>query len=192
MVKFGAFLHDVGKPASMRRKDGKITFHGHERVGLDIAEKICRRLKLSNDEINSLRLMILWHLRPGFLADVSPLTARAKFRFFRDTRQESISVLLISLADQRATKGPYATKESRLRHERLVVKLIKEHFKKAGAKAQERLVDGNDIMKELGIEPSPLVGRILSELEELRAIGRIKDKKQALQAARKLSKRAKR
>lgn len=188
LIKLGAFLHDVGKPKALRREDGKIKFHGHERIGLDIAEDICRRLKLSNGEINSLRKMILCHLRPGFLADTEILTKRAKFRFFRDAQDEAISVLLISVADQRATKGSLTTNTSRFNQEKLAFGLIKEYFRKKQEKKTPRLINGDDLIKVFKLEPSPLIGKVLGEVEELQAIGKIKTKKEALSAARKFIK----
>ena len=39
-------------PKRLRRKDGKTKFHGHERMGSEIAKIIAKRLKLSNDELD--------------------------------------------------------------------------------------------------------------------------------------------
>ncbi len=188
ILKFGAFLHDFGKPRTLRRQKGRTTFHGHERVGLMIAEDIAKRLKLSNDEIYSLRKIVLWHLRPGYLADSKNPTPRAKFRYFRDTGSEALSTLLLSLADQRSTKGPLTTLKSRKQHERVVASLIKEYLKKDKEVKPKRLLNGNEVMKAFKLTPSPLVGKILSLVEELQGIGKVKDKKEALKAAAKLIK----
>lgn len=191
LLKLGAFLHDIGKPKAMRRIEGKIIFHGHERLGLDLLVEICRRLKLSVDEINCLRRIVLWHLRPGYLADSDELTARAKFRYFRDAGCEAASILLLSLADQRATKGPLTTALSRTRHEKTVAKLLKEHFKKIKEKKKVRLVNGDDLIKEFKLEPSPLIGKLLLEIEELQAIGRLKSKAEAIKSAARILSKAK-
>ncbi|MGA2774486.1 MAG: HD domain-containing protein [Candidatus Omnitrophota bacterium] len=192
LLKLAALLHDVGKPATLRHEeDGKITFHGHERAGLNIATAIARRLKLSNDEINILRRVILWHLRPGYLSDLEILTARAKFRYFRDTAHEALSVFLLSLADQRATKGRLTTALSRKRHEKTVGILTKELFKKKEEKKQVRLITGDDLIREFKLKSSPLIGKLLSDIEELRAIGKIADKASALKAAARIIKASK-
>ncbi|MDD2688892.1 MAG: HD domain-containing protein [Candidatus Omnitrophica bacterium] len=183
LLKLGALFHDIGKPGALRREKGKLIFHGHERIGAAITQNIARRLKLSNIETNTLKTMIFWHLRPGYLADNEVLTTRAIFRFFRDTNTEALSVLLLSLADQRATRGRLTTPDSRLRHERLVSKLIKEYFRRKKEKKMPRLINGHDLIKEFKLEPSPVIGKILSEVEEMQAIGKIKTKKEALQAA---------
>ncbi|MFA7653106.1 MAG: metal-dependent phosphohydrolase, partial [Candidatus Omnitrophota bacterium] len=176
------------KPKTLRRKKGRITFHGHERVGVALSEDIAKRLKLSNEESYSLRKIILCHLRPGYLAEGEHPTARARFRFFRDAGREALSVLLLSLADQRATQGPLATVESRRRHERVVSRLIRENSKKGKEKKKARLLDGNDIMKKFKLAPSPLIGKILAEVEELQAIGKVKTRQEAFKAAARLAK----
>ncbi len=63
-----------------------------------------------------------------------------------------------------------------------------EAEKKSKEKIKERLLNGNEIMKEFNLEPSPQIGKILSEIEELQAIGKIKNKEEALKAAAKHAK----
>ena len=188
LMKLGALLHDIGKPQARRRRQGKTMFHGHERIGADITEIIAKRLKLSNDELQALEKMVFWHLRPGYLADNEDISARAKFRYFRDTGKEGVSTLLVSIADQRATRGPLTSDESRITHEKACFNLIREYFKKQKEKQLPRLINGDDLIKRLKLTPSPLIGKILSEIEELQAIGKIKTKKQALAAAKRLVK----
>jgi len=191
LMKLGALLHDIGKPQARRRKKGKTIFHGHERIGAKITEDLSRRLKLSNDEVLALKKMVFWHLRPGYLADNVNLTARAKFRYFRDTQDEAASTLLISLADQRSTKGRLTTKASRMRHEKMVSALLQEYFQQQKEKKEPRLVTGDDLIREFKLEPSPLIGAMLREVEELQAIGKIQNRQQALQAAKKFMRQKK-
>lgn len=186
LIKLGAILHDIGKPGTLRIEQGKVMFRGHEHLGAKMLEDISQRLKLSNDETSVLKKMIIFHLRPGYLSDNPVLTRRAKFRFFRDAACEAPGVLLVSLADQRATKGSLTTQESRRRHERLVRRLMKDYFVKKKEKKPQRLLNGNDLIKRFKLEPSPLIGSILSEIEELQAIGKIKTKQQAYVIAKKL------
>lgn len=187
-IKLACILHDIGKPKALRREKKKIIFHGHERIGLGLTRIISRRLKLSNDEGRSLERIVLWHLRPGYLADNSHPTQRAIFRYFRDTGNDALAVLLLSLADQRATKGPLTTAFSRLRHEKTVKALIRKLLKQKDEKKLVRLLNGNDLMGKFKLPASPIIGRLLAELEEAQAIGKIKNKKEALKLAAKIIK----
>ncbi len=183
LLKLACILHDIGKPAALRREQTKVIFHGHERIGLGLTRLISRRLKLANQEARILEKIVLWHLRPGYLAlNVQP-TARAIYRYFRDTGNEALAVLLLSLADQRATLGPLATADSRLRHEKTVKLLMRKLFKQQDEKKLVRFLNGNDLMARFKLPASPLIGELLAELQEAQAIGKIKNKKEAWQLA---------
>ena len=47
-LAMGALLHDIGKPATFERTPDRIRFYGHVEAGIQIGEKICRRLRFSN------------------------------------------------------------------------------------------------------------------------------------------------
>ncbi|MBL7130354.1 MAG: HD domain-containing protein [Candidatus Omnitrophica bacterium] len=187
LIKLVCLLHDIGKPRALEVKDGKTRFHGHERIGKDIAEVVSERLKLSTREKFAIDTMIFWHLRPGYLADNKNITERAKFRYFRDAGNEAVSILLLSISDQRATRGPKASPTSRIKHEKVSFELIKEYFKRKKEKKFVRLINGDDLIRKLRLKPSVLFKSILQEVEESQAEGKIKTKKEALELARKVA-----
>lgn len=45
------------------------------------------------------------------------------------------------------------------------------------------MINGDDLLKKFKLSPGPLIGKILSEMEELQSIGKIKTKQQAYEAA---------
>lgn len=184
LLKLAAILHDVGKPATFTHKQGKIHFHGHERVGAKLVETIAHRLRLSNKEIKQLKVLIYCHLRPGFMSDIPDLSRRALFRYFRDTGEEALSVALLSLADQRATKGRLKKAPNRLKHEKLIMSLIRNYLKQAKQEEKVPLVNGYDIMRKLRIKAGPLVGEVIEEINEAQAEGRLKNKRDALRWAK--------
>jgi poly(A) polymerase len=69
-LALGALLHDVGKPRTVGRTPERYTFHSHEHVGARLADVVCRRLKLSNDE----RKRVVWLVeKHQYLADARQL-----------------------------------------------------------------------------------------------------------------------
>jgi putative nucleotidyltransferase with HDIG domain len=56
---WAALLHDVGKSAVTKEKSGKITAHGHDSAGADMAAKILKRLGLPPQR----REKIVWAVR---------------------------------------------------------------------------------------------------------------------------------
>lgn len=187
LMKFAALLHDIGKPQTRRQEKGKTTFHGHEHVGRGIIRPITRMLKMSSAEKNMLEDMVVHHLRPGYLSNFKNPTPRAVFRYFRDTKQEAVSVLLLSLADQRSTLGPMTTKADLVHHEKIVRKLLAQYFHKAEEKKIQRLITGHDLIKKLKLSPSPLFKKILDAVEEQQALGKIATLPEALILAKKIS-----
>lgn len=64
-LAFGTLLHDIGKPPTMRidhADGGRIRFNGHEHVGADMAERLMRRLRFSNDETEAVVELVRNHM----------------------------------------------------------------------------------------------------------------------------------
>jgi len=189
LMKMAALLHDVGKPEAYEVQAGKTMFHGHERIGRVICKDVTRRLKLATREQEALDTMIFWHLRPGYLADNKVLTRRAVFRYFRDTGAEAVSVLLLAVADQRATRGPLASVSSRRRHEKVAFDLTRRYFEMQKEEPFVRLINGDDLIR-LGLEPGPIFSRILTAVEEAQVDRRVKTKREALALAKRVALKA--
>ena len=186
LLKLAALLHDIGKPDTKRREDGRLTFHGHERIGQLIVRKIAYMLKISTRERHILEDMVFFHLRPGYLSNFKRPSDRAIFRFFRDAKEEAVSVLLLSWADQRATRGPLTTLSDIKHHEQIIKRLLKQYFDKKKEKPLQRLISGHDLINQLKLKPSPIFKKILQQIEEQQALGFVKTREQALQLARKM------
>lgn len=60
-LAFAALLHDIGKPPTMALHKGRISFHNHEQVGRQIADSLCRQLKLSNSERERICWLVEYH-----------------------------------------------------------------------------------------------------------------------------------
>lgn len=188
VLKLAAFLHDIGKPDALTVEEGKTKFHGHEHIGRRLVSLISEQLKLSLKEKEAIKTIVLWHLRPGYLADNEDVTDRAIFRYFRDTGDEGASILLLSMADQRSTRGHLTCEENRKRHEKTCLRLIKEYFRRKEEKKIPRLITGNDLIKKLRLIPGPIFAKILEGIEEEQALGQISTKKEALELAGKIAK----
>ena len=185
LLKLAALLHDIGKPETRKEAGrGKLTFYGHERVGKNIVTHIARMLKLSTGERHALEDMVLWHLRPGYLSNFQKPSERSIYRYLRDTKKEAVGILLLSLADQRSTRGPASAPRHEKHHERICLNVLKLYFDKKKEKPFVRLIDGHDLIKQLRLKPSPLIGKILAEVTEQQVLGKIKTKKEALELAK--------
>ena len=188
LLKLAALLHDIGKPETRKEAGrGKLTFYGHERVGKNIVTYIARMLKLSTGERHALEDMVLWHLRPGYLSNFQKPSEKSIYRYLRDTKKEAVGILLLSLADQRSTRGPMSTPRHEKNHERICLNVLKLYFDKKKEKPFARLIDGHDLIKQLRLKPSPLIGKILAEVTEQQVLGKVKTKKEALALAKEIA-----
>jgi len=186
LLKLGCLLHDIGKPQSLKKDRQKIYFYGHERVGRYFAKTIALDLKLSKLERRVLQDMVLWHLRPGYLSNFKTPSRRALFRYFRDTGEEAAGIALLSLADQKATRGPLTSAADQRHHEKICRMLMARFFEMKKEKPFVRLITGHDLIKKFRLKPSPVFARILREVEEQQAAGKVTTKKEALSLAAKI------
>jgi len=187
LMKLGALLHDIGKPEAKRKQDYRTLFHGHERIGKGIVNYIARMLKLSTKERFALMDMVLWHLRPGYLSNMKCPSAKSIFRYFRDTKEEAVSIALIAMADQKSTCGPLTTEMDQKHHEEICWRLVHAYFEHQRQVPFVRLITGNDLIKELKLSPSPLFAKILQNVEEQQTLGNLKSVEDALELARKIA-----
>lgn len=189
LMKLGALLHDIGKPESKRKQDNRTLFHGHERIGSQIVSHVSRMLKLSTRERHALMDMVACHLRPGYLSNFKSPSAKAVFRYFRDTKEEAVSVALISLADQKSTRGPLTTEEDQRHHEEICWRLVHAYFENKKNVPAARLLTGDDLIETLKLSPSPMFSVILREIEEQQALGQVTSKSEALALAERIAAR---
>lgn len=191
ILKLACLLHDLGKPFVKKKSKTRTIFHTHEKVGKEKASLFAKKMRLSKAERQALEKMVFWHLRPGYLADQITPSKRAVYRFFRDTEEEGIAVVLLSLADWRATCGPLADYKKRKRHEKIMLELISNHLHQKKKKPIPRLIDGHDIIKKYGAEEGPIIGEILTKIKELQVLEKVKNKQEALKAAKQILKKKK-
>ncbi|MBI4396916.1 MAG: HD domain-containing protein [Elusimicrobia bacterium] len=188
LLKLTVLLHDVGKPATAKTEDGKLHFYGHDFVGMDMAGKIAKRLRLSNEESRAMSRMVGAHMRPGNLGHQPVLTDRAIYRFYRDLEADAMGMLVVSLADHFTY---LSEKEKKGKKDPVFVtihKMLSSYFLRPETVLPPKLVDGNVLMKKLKLKESPLIGRLLNAIREGQATRKIKTREQALQFAEKLLK----
>ena len=62
LLRMSMLLHDIGKPKACKRdEDGTCHFKGHPKYSAEMAENILRRLKYSNDFIETCITIIKYH-----------------------------------------------------------------------------------------------------------------------------------
>ena len=157
-------LHDVGKPPTFIIKE-RIRFDGHADLGAKMAEEICRRLRISNQQIEEVVDVVKDHLRFIHVQEMRESTLK---RFLR--KPNFSDHLELHRLDSLASHG----------------KLSSYHFcqEKLEELSQEAmrpkpLINGHDLIR-LGLEPGPLFSEILSAIEDFQLEGKLSSKEETL------------
>jgi poly(A) polymerase len=187
-LRFGAVVHDMGKPATRGRHGDYITFIGHDREGAVIVGELCERLKTSRRLARHLQGLTLHHLRLGFLIRERPLPGRRVYEYLRDTEPVSADVTLLSVADRLAARGqgPIAGPEMVQAHLELAREMLAAALDWRRAGPPRSPIPGDELAAELEIAPGPELGRIIGELEAAVYTGEVTDREDAIAFARRL------
>lgn len=181
LLKFVALFHDIAKPECAKRIGGKMRFIGHEEKGMELITRILTRLHMSNREIKMAKNLILNHMRPIGLGQAKMFTKRAVFRLMRDTGTELPELLLLSLSDCYSYKRLKTKMTADLRkQENTINSLMTHYFSEKEKPVQQKLVDGNILMKRFNLPPGPIIGELLRIIQESQGMEKIKTPEQAL------------
>ncbi len=166
VLRWAALLHDIGKPATRRHEpDGGVSFHHHEVVGAKMVRKRMRELKYSKQMIADVSQLVYLHLRFHGYGD-GRWTDSAVRRYVTDAGPLLSRLHKLVRAD--------CTTRNKRRAARLQANyddLERRIVELAAKEDLERVrpdIDGNEIMKILGIPPGPEVGKAWNHLKELR------------------------
>jgi poly(A) polymerase len=170
VLRWAALLHDIGKPGTRRHEaDGGVSFHHHEVVGAKMTRKRMRALKYSKQMVDDVSQLVYLHLRFHGYADADGAgkwTDSAVRRYVTDAGPLLDKLHKLVRAD--------CTTRNKRRAARLQANYDSLEQRIAELAAQEDLqrvrpdLDGNEIMKLLGIPAGPEVGQAWRYLKELR------------------------
>lgn len=158
-IRLSALFHDIGKPRTRRPGERKaFTFYGHEVVGARMAKKIMERLKFTKKETELVEKLVRSHM---FFSDTEQITLSAVRRIITKVGKENIWHLMnIRECDRVGMKKKEAPYRLRKYHA-----MIEEALRDPISVSQLK-VDGELMIKELGIKPGPRMGWILHALLE--------------------------
>ena len=192
ILRLTCLLHDIAKAATRTvEPSGRIRFLGHGPQGAAVCRDLMERLRFSRRAIRYVTTAVEHHLRPGQAAPPGDLpSAKAIYRYRRDLGDLAVDVLYLNMADYIAAKGPPMLEPGYdladwERHCGVVTALLAgDDGQRSGGRSSAALLDGNDIMAELSLEPGPLVGELLEMVDEARATGDIDSRADALDLVR--------
>jgi poly(A) polymerase len=166
VLRLAALLHDIGKPRTRDRlPDGRVTFHHHEVVGAKMARKRLTALRFPKDVVNDVSRLVELHLRFHGYGEAG-WTDSAVRRYVRDAGPLLTRLNALTRADCTTRNAAKANRLARA-YDDLEQRIERLSEQEELAKLRPEL-DGNEIMRILGVPRGPLVGRAYAFLLELR------------------------
>jgi len=165
-LAYGCLLHDIAKPACVKREGGRITFYGHSEKGAEMAVEILKRLKRSGAVWERVAYLVKHHLRHTQAPKMRLSTLK---RFLGEGGIEEL--LELTRIDALSANGDLRyyhfckQKMAELKHEEI---------------HPEPLLRGKDLIA-MGFSPGPLFHTILKEIEEAQLEGEIQTREQAVE-----------
>lgn len=153
-LRLAALFHDVGKPRTRSVDEhGNVHFYTHQVIGSDISRRVLSRLRYPNEMISRVAKIISMHLRVGEYD--SEWTDTAVRRLVRDAGSDLETLIALTNADKSAANTAIASVD---------IDELRERIAHATAKIDVASIrsplDGNEIMRILGIDGGPVLGEI--------------------------------
>lgn len=191
LVKFALLVHDVGKPIALKKNNYEHA-GGHEMIGEQMAERICRRLRFSTDEIKLIKFLVREHLRIGRFAEMSPGKRATLLKTHENPEAPCerpaerfpffMKLLALMICDCEAS----AHKSSGwLPVVQAVPPLLLRVQELAERERARKFLDGHDLI-EMGLAPGPRIREILDAVYEQIFSGKVTTREEALALAQHL------
>jgi tRNA nucleotidyltransferase (CCA-adding enzyme) len=156
-VRLAALLHDVGKPRTKQGDGYRSTFYNHDHVGARMTKVILARLRYPKDVTEKTTLLVDNHL---FYYNVGEVTEASVRRLIKKVGLENMHDLMDVRISDRLGSGVPKAKPYKLRHlEYMIDKVSHDPLSVKMLK-----INGQDLMRELGLAPGPKIGAILDVL----------------------------
>jgi len=166
VLRLAAILHDIGKPRTRKLlPGGKVAFHHHEMVGAQMARKRLTELRFPKDVIADVSRLVELHMRFHDYGD-GEWTDSAVRRYVTDAGPLLTRLHALTRAD--------CTTRNAKKAARLAATYDALEARIEVLREQEELdrirpdLNGDDIMRILGLKPGPLVGKAWKLLLDLR------------------------
>ncbi len=156
-IRLAALFHDIGKPRTKHAKAEDYTFYAHDIVGARMTATLMKRLKFPNETTDQVVHLIRHHM---FYYDIGKVTETGARRLLRRVGKENFKDLIKLRIAERKGSGVPKAEPYRLRHLQFLV----EKAAQQPVSVRQLAIGGNDLIKELNLKPSPIIGGILNAL----------------------------
>ncbi|HEX8557138.1 MAG TPA: HD domain-containing protein [Pyrinomonadaceae bacterium] len=187
-VMLAALCHDFGKPSTTEFAEGRIRSRGHEEAGVAPTLALLDRLKVFTLDGYDVRAqaaaLVRDHLKPGEFYRTREEVTDGAFR--RLARRCELELLYrVAKADSLGRNAPWLPRERWFTAEAQEWFIARARELEVDRSPPPALLMGRHLL-EMGLRPSPLVGRVQRAVYEMQLDGRVRTLEEAKEAARAL------
>ena len=169
MLTWSVLMHDIAKPITQTRDEGRIRFLGHEKVGAEMTLEIMNRLRFPKAESGEVETCVRHHMQLKDAQQMRPATLRKLF--LRPTFPVELALHRLDSLVSTGSLDNFEFLEAKF-----------AEFQKQ-PEWQKPLVDGSDLIA-LGQAPGEELGRLLKDIRNRQLAGELTTREQALALAR--------
>lgn len=187
-VMLGALCHDFGKPATTEFIEGRWRSRGHEEAGVGPTAKFLDRVKMHTLDGYDVRAqtiaLVRDHLKPGELYRRRAEIGDGAFR--RLARKCELDLLYrVARADSLGRNAEWVPRERWYTADAQEWFIARARSLEVEQRPPTPILMGRHLL-EMGLKPSPLIGRVTSAVYEMQLDNRVRTLDEAKAAARSL------
>lgn len=172
VLRLAALTHDFGKPATtVVYSDGRVTAHSHPEKGVQPALDFLRRNRVSQVVIDNVLPLVREHMAhvSFYTPDITTRTVKRLMSRLEPTNIRMLGYIVEADASGRGGEFYGQGMPARMKEIIDVANNIDTIIR------PDPIVDGETIMQVLGIEPSPLLGKVKAALYQAQLDGKFTD-----------------
>lgn len=185
-----ALYHDSAKSIIQPViKNNRNTYPGHAELGAQMASGRAKGLALSRVEEEFIQRLIAHHMKKEF----TPVDDKANqnlflYRFFRDAKESGVAGCILHLGDVLATYEHTLSGQRWQKALNSVEIILDAWFNRRDVVVEPaRLINGDDLIAHLDIQPGKKLGELLEMVREHQVSGSITNREEALEFARRMA-----
>ncbi len=177
---FAALCHAAGLSGGVDHETPYLLGKTEAENGARIAGALGRRLRLSNTEVVLVERVVRHQGAFEDLGFEQPPSSRAIYRFFRSTREAGVEVVLLALASFVGARAARLSQDRWAQRVGLARTLLGAFFENRQRVVDPpQLIDGDDVMRVLHLEPGPVIGELLEVVREAQAAAEVSTRSEA-------------
>ncbi len=171
-TRLATLFHDIGKPAAKTWDvvRERWSFFAHDQIGAKVTRVLLTRIGFEQVVVERVSNMVDRHMIR------LPADQVSAARFVRRNQKILPELLEVMIADREAARGPASSEQTRIAYQFQIDMVLKAMSENSSFKV---LMNGEQIMDFLKLEPGKAVGQALEFLKTLQESGEVQNLEQA-------------